>query len=260
MNQRPFFVTALALLSISIFPIILFASTSNAQSLSGQGIAAKGSGSYARAFEAISEATIETSSNGSRDVLISVSKFNQLCGDSDSLDQVEWSASDRGVVTAIFTCVDFFGSEKPNEGTTFTFALDQRYGNLILAKQFDFKREVAAGNKSRIVMIQTAAFFGSAAAAVGVAAKVFPGETDKKLHAGTSAGMAAAIASVARHYFGLSKNMSMLAGGLGSCTIGAAKESADPYIHGHRSRDDMKADIIGCILGAVGARIAFEFE
>jgi hypothetical protein len=53
---------------------------------------------------------------------------------------------------------------------------------------------------------------------------------------------------------------SALAGGAVSLLIGGAKEALDPTWGGNRSKEDMKANLIGTALGTVTVYLSFKFN
>jgi hypothetical protein len=251
--------TAIFVTLCTFFPVALMGAAGSAMvdDFSGQAIGQKGSVTFSLAFDLVRGAT-----NGliSDQNLSTFMHFEEICGDKDSVDMAEWRNESVGNLTLIFNCLDDSAAESLNHGSSFTFVFDSSTRALVSAQEFEFIREKSSSSRTRITIMETTAVLGSSFAAAATAARIFPGETDKKLHSGLSASMAAALTSVAYHYYGFSKNQAAFIGGSSSCLIGGAKEIVDPYVGGHRSGADFKADLIGCALGAIGMRLAIEFN
>lgn len=196
-------------------------------------------------------------------------EFLAFCADGDFADRVSWTKKGAESVELQFSCVKDGDYPRLRE-RLYTASLNlspysQNWelvnlkmlaADLAPESKFQLKPGPSGGNAiTRATIAISGAMLLSAAAAKGQ----YPGQRDKVLHAAGTGLVAAGSAAYFHFVEEMSPERAALAGGALSILLGAAKEAADPYSGGVRSRHDMKANLLGGALGSVTVYLSFKF-
>lgn len=244
--------------------------------LSLSGLTDKSSGSYADLQQILVKALRENRrdfldiNGGVRSASEIQSEFSTYCADGDFADRVFWIKKSENSILLQFSCVKDGEQPRLQERLYSALVVNQpRTGIWQLAElkmlaadlepeaEFRFK---PASESSNAITRATVAISGAVLMSAAAAKNRFPGQPDKVYHAVATS----LIASGSAAYLNMAEEMSpesaALAGGALSILLGAAKEVADPYIGGNRSRQDMKANLIGGAIGSVTVYLSFKFR
>ena len=154
-------------------------------------------------------------------------------------------------------------SERENQRVkSFYFQVDNANSKLIDALVADTTAEPNNGKKDNLNIIfkEVTTVAGTSIFSALVAQNVFKGQHDKPKHAAVSAFMSSIVTAASYHFFKMSPQKSAVVGFVTSCAIGLTKEIWDKGQKSHTSDiNDMKANLIGCALGALGMKLSLEF-
>jgi len=187
-----------------------------------------------------------------------VELLNMYCLDQDFEDHLQMIHKNSSIQYTL----NCSRSDLDTPNKIFYFVVDISNLKVIEAFVVDSSLEEYSKNKQNInfVIRQVIAVAGSTALSGVLAQGVFNGQSDKLKHSAVSALMSSVVTSASYHYFKTSPKKSAIIGFATSCAIGLTKEIWDRGQKNHTSDvRDMKANLIGCALGAFGMKIALEF-
>lgn len=198
------------------------------------------------------------------------SEFSAYCADGDFADRVFWVKKSENSLLLQFSCVK--DGEQPRLQERLYSALvvnppgfeawrlvELKMLAADLEPEAEFRFKPASGSGSAITRA-TIAISGAVLMSASAARKQFPGGPDKVYHAVATSLIASGSATYLNMVEEMSPERAALAGGALSLLIGAAKETADPYIGGNRSRQDMKANLLGGAIGSLTVYLSFKFR
>ncbi|MDZ4082130.1 MAG: hypothetical protein U1E10_04280, partial [Bdellovibrionales bacterium] len=205
--------------------------------------------------------------------------FASYCLDSDYSDRVAWRRGNGNTLWLQFSCLKdgeypairerlFVMTVSPDFAKPVDKKLKTQWNlidlrllsaNVEPGSKLELKPTSGMGMKSPIARAAVA-ISGAVLLSTMVASRSMPNQQDKALHAGVSGVLAAGAAAYFHFVQDMSPEKSALAGGAVSLLIGASKEALDPTWGGNRSKQDMKANMIGAALGTVTVYLSFKFN
>jgi hypothetical protein len=207
-----------------------------------------------------------------------IEDFSAYCLDSDFTDKVAWRRGTGDSLWLQFSCLKdgeypairerlFVMTVSADSAKPMTSNLQTNWSlidlrllsaNIEPGSKLELKPISESGMKSPVARA-VVAISGAVLLSTFVANRAMPGQQDKKFHSGVSGILAAGAASYFHFVQDMSLEKSALAGGAVSLLIGGAKEALDPTWGGHRSKQDMKANLMGAALGSVTVYLTFKF-
>ena len=208
-----------------------------------------------------------------------IEDFSAYCLDSDFTDKVAWRRGRGDSLWLQFSCLKdgeypairerlFVMTVSSDFAKPMTSSLQTNWSlidlrllsaNIEPGSKLELKSNSESGMKSSVARAAVA-ISGAVLLSTFVANRAMPGQQDKKLHSGVSGILAAGAASYFHFVQDMSPEKSALAGGAVSLLIGGGKEALDPTWGGNRSKQDMKANLIGAALGSVTVYLSFKFN